>query len=167
MSNLLERCLSFALQAHEGQVDKAGLPYILHPIHVMMAIKKAYNDHNEELLCVALLHDVMEDSPATVNDLKSIQGMTQRVIESLVLLTRKKGQSYKDYIQELIDSKNWYALMVKRYDLLHNADLTRLYNTKANPYSHPSSEDVKRYEKYIRALKQINAELGIKEYSNV
>src|SRR5438874_7380825 len=85
----IERALQIAAQAHAGQRDKGGLPYILHPLRVMMAVE------GEEGQIVAVLHDVLEDTAVTAEDLRQA-GFSERVIATVLCVTRPKGESYAD-----------------------------------------------------------------------
>ena len=116
---LLGKVLVLATNAHAGQFDKGGNPYILHPLKVMHYLKS----DDEELQCIALLHDVIEDTKTTWQDLRDI-GCTERVIESVSALTKMPGQSYDEYKFEVFENKD--AMRVKMADLRHNTDIRRL-----------------------------------------
>ena len=124
-----------ANRAHKGQVDKAGKPYILHPLYVMSKM------HTEEEAIVAILHDVIEDTDCTLDDLRKA-GFSENVLESLRLLTHDPKEQYMNYIMKIKD--NPIARSVKIADLKHNMDLTR------SP--HPTQKDYERVEKYKAAL---------------
>ena len=111
-----DTALNIANNAHEGQVDKGGLPYILHPLHVASFF-------TGDLKIIAILHDVVEDSEITMDILKTY-GFSQRVLNGVFCLTRSKGEDYEKYINNL--SKNPDAVKVKLRDLPHNMDITRL-----------------------------------------
>lgn len=136
----LEKAIEIAALAHAGQKDKGGHPYILHPIRVMMSLK----DHvaNESLLMVAVLHDVLEDTGHYVLRDLDRAGFSVVVIEAVMAITRKKSESYMDYIQRL--AKNPLAKHVKIMDLQDNMDLSRIQN--------PGPKDFERQEKYSVAL---------------
>ena len=125
-----------ANRAHKGQVDKAGEPYIRHPLHVMSKM------HTEEEAVVAILHDVIEDTDCTMEDLRKA-GFSENVLEALRLLTHNKAERYMNYILKIKD--NPLAKAVKIEDLKHNMDLKRI------PY--PTTKDFERLEKYNAALK--------------
>lgn len=135
LTSLTRKAFEIASKAHAGQVDKAGIPYIEHPLHVA----KAMNTENE--VCTALLHDVIEDTDYTFDDLR-IEGFSEEVIEALRLLTHKPGDTYMDYICAI--KSNPLATKVKIADLYHNSDLTRLPNV--------TQADGKRVKKYAEAL---------------
>ena len=114
---LTRTAMAIACAAHQGQVDKSGYPYIHHPLHVA-------EEMTDELSCAAaLLHDVVEDSPWTLEQL-SEQGIPAPVLEALALLTHDPDTPYLDYVRRL--SGNPIARAVKRADLLHNSDPSRL-----------------------------------------
>ncbi|MEF2655270.1 MAG: HD domain-containing protein [Eggerthellaceae bacterium] len=112
---LTNRAMVIAYDAHHGQVDKQGIPYVFHPFHV------AEQMTDELSTCVALLHDVVEDSDVTLNDLA--QEFPTEVVEALALLTHDESVSYSEYIQAL--AGNELARAVKRADLEHNLDEAR------------------------------------------
>lgn len=132
---LTKKALNIAFEAHKDQLDKSGLPYIFHPFHL------AEQMNDEYTTCVALLHDVVEDSSYTIQDLIEI-GFPTRVIEAIIVLTHSKDMPYFDYINRV--KNNPIATRVKIEDLKHNSDLTRLNEI--------SDEDLKRMEKYKKAL---------------
>ena len=116
---LTKLALRIAFDAHKEQVDKTGLPYIFHPYHL------AEQMTNETSVCVALLHDVVEDSDITLENLRQ-QGIPDEVIATLRILTHDDVVPYMDYIQRIKDSGNQSAITVKLADLRHNSDVTRL-----------------------------------------
>ena len=113
---LTNRAMQIAFSAHNGQVDKGGIPYIFHPYHLAEQMK------DEITTCVALLHDVMEDTDVTYDELAS--KFPKEVMDALVLLTHKKGTDYLDYVRAI--KQNPYALAVKLADIEHNSDESRL-----------------------------------------
>lgn len=117
--DLLHSMLSLANNAHYGQVDKGGKPYILHPIAVMSML----NSNDEELQCIALGHDIIEDTKITAADLYNY-GFTDRIVNGIVALTKVKGESYEDYKKKVLASPD--ARQVKYFDLRHNMDISRL-----------------------------------------
>ena len=127
--------MGIAYSAHHMQVDKGGYPYIYHPIHV------AEQMDDEDSTIVALLHDVVEDSDITIKELEA-EGFLPHVIEAVGLLSRKKGQSYNDYIRKI--KPNPLARKVKIADLEHNLDLTRL--------ACPSKEFLDHMKMYKKSL---------------
>ncbi|WP_434387685.1 GTP pyrophosphokinase [Melittangium boletus] len=113
----LEDALALALEAHRGQRDKAGQVYLLHPLRVMLRLE------TETERMVALLHDVVEDSAFTLEDLRA-RGYPAPVLEALALLTRREGESYEAFIQRL--RPHPLARRVKLADLEDNMDVRRL-----------------------------------------
>ena len=109
----IEEVLRIAIDAHEGQKDLDGKPVILHPLTVGLAGK------NREEMVAGFLHDVVEDTDYSFDDLLQ-RGVEQEVVDALRLLTHEKGTDYYDYVQGIIDSGNAIALAVKRNDLTHN-----------------------------------------------
>jgi len=117
-TDMTKRAMRIAYYAHKEQMDKSGLPYIFHPFHL------AEQMTDEISTCVALLHDVVEDSSVTFDDLAN-QGLLA-VIEPLKLLTHDKSVPYMDYIKKIKESGNQWAVDVKLADLRHNSDTSRL-----------------------------------------
>jgi (p)ppGpp synthase/HD superfamily hydrolase len=138
MANL-EKALQIALKAHEGQKDKAGSPYILHPLRLMLAM-----DSESERI-VAVLHDVLEDSPFTANQLRS-QGFSDEIIVALECLTRGEGESYRDFIERA--KSNPLARRVKRAYIEDNRNIRRI--------SDLTDQDLKRLGRYHRAWRTLS-----------
>ena len=113
----LEDAIILAVQAHAGQVDKCGQPYILHPIRVMLRLK------DPTARIVAILHDVVEDTTVTLNDLRR-GGFPAEVVEAVELVSRVEDESYEEFIERL--APNPIARAVKLADLEDNMDLSRL-----------------------------------------
>jgi len=134
MSNY-ELALKIATEAHKGQVDKAGVPYINHPLTVASLVE------TEEEKIVALLHDTIEDTNITEQDLLNY-GFSNKIVEAVKLLTHNKNVPYMDYVAKIKD--NELARKVKIADLTHNSDLSRLKEI--------TDKDKKRYNKYQNAL---------------
>ena len=114
---MTNKAMKIAYDAHYGQSDKAGVPYIYHPIHL------AEQMTDEDSICVALLHDVVEDSTVSLDQLRS-EGFNDAVISAVRLLTHDESVPYMDYIYQI--SRNPLARKVKLADLQHNSDITRL-----------------------------------------
>ena len=134
----LDRAIVFATVAHAGQLDKAGQPYILHPLRVMFSM------FTLEEKIVGVLHDVVEDTTLTL-DLLSRNFPTEIVI-AVDALTHRDGEIYEDYIVR-IKSSSSLAVRVKLADLKDNMNKDRI------PY--PSERDTKRWEKYQRAYDEL------------
>ncbi len=142
---LLGKVLVLATNAHAGQFDRGGNPYILHPLKVMHYLKS----DDEELQCMALLHDVIEDTKTTWKDLEEI-GCTPRIIAAVKALTKMPGQSYDEYKEGVF--KNPDAMRVKMADLRHNTDIRRLKGI--------SQKDVDRLAKYNRFFLELQAKIN-------
>lgn len=134
-TKLTKKAMQIAFEAHKNQIDKNGIPYIFHPVHL------AEQMTDEKTICVALLHDVVEDTNITFEQLEE-EGFSEDIITALNLLTHKKSVPYMDYIKEI--KTNSIAIAVKLADLIHNSDLTRLdiVDEKA----------IKRTKKYQEAI---------------
>ncbi len=113
---LTKKAMKIAFTAHKDQTDKNGLPYIYHPVHL------AEQMTSEAEICVALLHDVAEDTDITLSDLA--REFPPEIIEALTLLTHDDATDYFDYVRAI--GQNPIARAVKLADLMHNSDLTRL-----------------------------------------
>lgn len=133
---LLDRAIAIAVCAHSGVADKGGKPYILHPLHLMQQLM-----FDPELAAIAVMHDVIEDSQYTLEELKEDE-FSPRVQKALRLLTHEKGVLYEVYIERMCD--NFDAIRVKRKDLEHNSAITRLKGL--------TEKDLKRVEKYHKAF---------------
>ena len=116
-TDLTKKALNIAYRAHQGQLDKGGCPYIFHPFHL------AEQMDDEDGVCVALLHDVVEDTNITFEDLIN-EGFNNNVIDALKLLTHADDTPYMEYVMQI--KTNSLARKVKLADLKHNSDLSRL-----------------------------------------
>jgi (p)ppGpp synthase/HD superfamily hydrolase len=141
---LLSKAIIIATNAHAGQFDRGGTPYILHPLRVMSYLE----DADEELQCIAVLHDVVEDTSVTWKDLIEA-GMTQRIISALRLLTKLSGQTPDEYKAGVLSSVD--AMKVKMCDLRHNSDVRRLKGV--------SEKDIARTAKYHMFYMEIKSVL--------
>ena len=137
-TQLTKKALKICFNAHKDQVDKADMPYVFHPFHL------AEQMESEEEVCVALLHDVVEDTNIAFDDLIKL-GFNDNIIKALKLLTHTDDTPYMEYIKEI--KENPTARKVKLADLKHNSDLTRLDLTIDKiPY---------KYEIYKKAIKYL------------
>ena len=136
-----KRAIKLAYDAHAGQTDKSGLPYIHHPLHL------AEQMQDEPTTVLALLHDVVEDTPYSIEDIAAM-GFGQEITEALKLMTHDKSVPYMDYVEKL--KWNPLARTVKLADLRHNSDLTRLNEV--------TEKDLKRIEKYKTAIGLLESE---------
>lgn len=155
--HLISQCLDIAEKAHAGQTDKAKAPYILHPMVVSELVKahdrtvlkrlgKTFNEEQYiEARCVALLHDVLEDSTVTVDDLRDQYHLPSSICDAVKVLTKTKGEDYGLYLQRV--KANPISRLVKLADLLDNANLKRLKRI--------TEEDRKRRLKYLKAMKYL------------
>lgn len=109
--------LKLCFEAHKEQVDKSGMPYVFHPFHL------AEQMETEETTVVALLHDLVEDTDYTIEDLTSM-GFGKNITDAIALMTHADGVEYMDYVSAI--KENPIAKAVKLADLRHNSDLTRL-----------------------------------------
>jgi (p)ppGpp synthase/HD superfamily hydrolase len=141
---LLGKMLVIVTNAHAGQYDKGGNPYILHPLKVMHYLKT----DDEELMSIALGHDVIEDTNVTYKDLREA-GITERVIKGITALTKQPGQTYDEYKQTVF--ANVDAMRVKLADLRHNTDIRRLKGI--------TEKDIARMVKYQIFYTEIMAKL--------
>lgn len=117
---LLSVMLVMAVEGHNGQFDKGGNPYILHPLKVMHYLKT----DDEELQCIALGHDLVEDNKKITWETLRIAGMTERIINGIKCLTRVPGETEEEYQAKVMS--NIDAIRVKLCDLRHNTDIRRL-----------------------------------------
>ena len=117
-TDLTKKAMRIAFDAHYGQTDRGNTPYICHPLHVADRMR------DERTTTAAILHDVLEDTEVTVNDLVE-EGIPSDIIDIVELLTRDKHTSYASYISRIIESGNLDAMLVKQADLEHNMDESR------------------------------------------
>jgi (p)ppGpp synthase/HD superfamily hydrolase len=136
----LERAIAIAAEAHRGQVDKAGEPYLLHPMRVMLRVE------GERERLVALLHDVVEDGPGWTLDRVRSEGFAEEVVRAVERLTKREGEPYDAAIERA--AADPLARQVKLADLEDNMRLARI--------AHPSEHDVARLERYRRAYTRLS-----------
>lgn len=136
-----KKAMKLCFEAHKDQVDKSGMPYVFHPFHVAEQMK------DEVTTIVALLHDVVEDTKYTLDDIAA-RGFGQDVVDALALMTHDKDVPYMEYVAKL--KNNPVARAVKLADLAHNSDPTRLdvVDEKAE----------ERFDKYKKAIAILEAE---------
>ena len=125
---LVYKAMHIAYNAHHGQLDKSGAPYIFHPIHL------AEQMDDEISCCAALLHDVVEDTDVTLEDLR--KDFPEEIVEAVRLLTHEMGVPDVEYLTAI--KENPIALKVKLADNAHNADQSRCCcgNVSAEKLSH-------------------------------
>lgn len=135
-TNLTKKALSLCFEAHKNQLDKSGMPYVFHPFHLAEQMETV------ETVVVALLHDIVEDTDYTIDDLKNM-GFPNTVTDAIALMTHDANTEYMDYVARI--KTNPIAKAVKLADLRHNSDTTRLDDV--------TEKDLKRVEKYTAAIK--------------
>ncbi|WP_040293365.1 bifunctional (p)ppGpp synthetase/guanosine-3',5'-bis(diphosphate) 3'-pyrophosphohydrolase [Acetonema longum] len=146
---MLNKAIIIATGAHAGQLDKAGAPYIFHPLRVMMA-----GNSEIERIC-GVLHDTIEDSDITLEFLRR-EGFSPDVLTVLDCVTKRPGENYDDFIARILENKT--ACRVKLADLHDNMDLSRIKD--------PTEKDKVRVEKYRRAAERIYDVLSISSNLN-
>ena len=146
----IEKALQIAAKAHEGQKDKEGLPYILHPLRAMMSVV------GQEAQIVAVLHDVIEDTSVTADDLRQA-GFSEQIIAAVVCVTHLKDEPYTDYVVRC--RANEIARQVKLADLKDNSRLDR---TILRPQRF--EVDVARLCKYVLSYKFLTDQLTEQQY---
>lgn len=135
-----KKAMRFAYKAHKDQTDRGGIPYVFHPFTVASSMK------DETSTIIALLHDVVEDTDYTFEDLKK-EGFSDQVIDNLKLLTKETGEDYFNYINRI--SASPIAIQVKLADIKHNSQKSRL-----STLNHKDIERLKKYNKAKRYLKE-------------
>jgi (p)ppGpp synthase/HD superfamily hydrolase len=137
----LEKAIQIAAQAHEGQKDKSGAPYLLHPLRMMLRME------SEAAMIAAVLHDVVEDSDWTLEQLR-LEGFSEEVLQAVDCLTSRDGESYDEFIVRVRTSA--IARQVKIADLEDNMNVKRI--------GEMSPKDLARIEKYHRAWRALTQE---------
>lgn len=132
---LTKKAMEICYRAHAGQLDKGGMPYVFHPIHVAEQMEDEYST------CVALLHDTVEDGGIELSELYEAD-FPEEVVRTVDILTRREDEPYMEYIQRL--KENSLAVKVKVADLNHNSDMSRLNII--------TKWDMERKEKYEKAI---------------
>ena len=140
---LLSIAIQIAVEAHAGQFDKGGVPYILHPLKVMHYTKS----DDEEVMAIAVLHDAVEDNRKITYSYLRERGLTERIISGIMCLTKIPGESYEEY--KLKVKSNPDSILVKKGDLRHNSDIRRLKGV--------SDKDIERIAKYQRFFLELEA----------
>jgi (p)ppGpp synthase/HD superfamily hydrolase len=137
----VETAVQMALDAHEGQTDKSGGTYILHPLRLMQKVE------TREEKMVALLHDVVEDSERTFEDLE--EEFSEEIISAVKSMTKKDGETYKEFIQRA--RQNDIAREVKKADIRDNLNVERLEELEDSDL-----QRIKKYHRSLNELKQID-----------
>ena len=138
--HIIEKSLEIALKSHIGQSDKAGKPYILHPLRLMMKMT------TDEEKSAAVLHDVIEDSECTAEDLLK-QGIPATVVDAVSSLTKKEGEDYEAFVERVLNKP--LAARIKKADIEDNLNVLRLDGL--------SSKDLQRVAKYHKAWKRLES----------
>jgi hypothetical protein len=146
----IERALQIAARAHEGQTDKEGQPYILHPLRVMAAVEGI------EAQIVAVLHDVVEDTAVTLEDLRAA-GFSAAILEAVACVTHAKEQPYADYVIRC--KANPIAKQVKLGDLQDNCRLPRMMLR-----GEQMERDMARMRRYVLSYKFLTDQIEDGEY---
>ena len=146
----IEKALQIAARAHEGQKDKAGTPYVLHPLRVMMRVE------GEEAQIVAVLHDVIEDTSVTADELRHL-GFSEKIVAAVLCVTHRKDESYADYVVRC--KGNEIARRVKLADLEDNSRLDRCILRPQR-----IDADVARLRKYVLAYKYLTDQITEEQY---
>jgi (p)ppGpp synthase/HD superfamily hydrolase len=141
-AQLLETAIRIAVEAHAGQKEKNGQPYILHPLRVMARVA------TDEEKIVSVLHDVVEDTPVTVEQLKA-RGFPPHILEAVDCVTKREHETYDEFIAR--SASNPISLRVKIADLEDNMDLRRL--------AHVTPKDQQRLSRYLAAHQRLTAKL--------
>lgn len=144
---MLEKAIEIAVEAHRGQIDKAGKIYILHPMRVMLRGK------NETEMIVGILHDTVEDTPVTL-DMLRMEGFSEDILAAISCITKEKGEDYGHFINRVLT--NPLAAQIKLYDIEDNMNRDRI------PF--PAPKDEARFAKYEKYHSVILNKL--KEYEN-
>lgn len=137
-NELLEKALRIAVEAHAGQVDKSGKPYIFHPLRVCC---RCFTDEEK---MVALLHDTIEDTEITAEDLQS-EGFPPYIVEAILSISRNEDETYEEFVKRT--SLNPLGRAVKLHDLEDNMDISRLEQV--------TEKDIDRLNKYIKAYRYL------------
>ena len=146
----IEKALQIAAKVHEGQKDKEGVPYILHPLRVMMTVE------GEEAQIVAVLHDVIEDTPVTADNLRQA-GFSEQVIAALLCVTHRKDEPYADYVVRCKSNE-----VARRVELADLEDNSRLDRNILRPQQFEA--DVARLRKYLLSYKFLTDQITEQQY---
>ena len=134
-TELTKKAMVISFNAHKNQLDKSGIPYVYHPYHLAEQMDDEYS------VCTALLHDVVEDTDITLEDLRR-EGFPEAVLNAIALMTHDKNEPYFDYVKK--KKNNPIARKVKLADLVHNSDISRIGCV--------NDEALRRCEKYKKAI---------------
>ena len=146
-NNLIYKSLEIMTKVFENKCDKGGIPYSVHLLKVYSGV----SNYLEK--CCALLHDIIEDTDVTYDDLKEV-GFNDEIIEILSILTKNKGEDYAKYIERIIESGNVHALNIKLVDLAHNMEVGRIKNPTLNDYERINKRYLPAREKILNELEK-------------
>ena len=149
--NLIDKSLSLVVRLFKDKNDKGGIPYSIHLLRVYAGVSTEI-----EKVC-ALLHDVIEDTDITYDDLQYL-GYPKEVIDILTYLTKIKGEDYNNYIERIISSHNIHVLNIKLADLTHNMEVGRISNPTINDYERINKRYFPAREKVLEAINNLNKE---------
>ena len=147
-NDLIYKSLEIVTKLFNEKCDKGGFPYVIHLLKVYSGV----SDYIEKVC--ALLHDVVEDTDVSYDDLEKI-GYPSDIIEILQILTKVKGEDYRDYIERIIKSENTRVMHIKLSDLRHNMEPGRIKNPTANDYERLSKRYEPAYERINNKLKEM------------
>jgi GTP diphosphokinase / guanosine-3',5'-bis(diphosphate) 3'-diphosphatase len=146
----IEATINYIKTAHSGQVDKCGVPYHLHPIAVMGLLPK---NASEDMMKVALLHDVLEDTHLTPSNLIA-DGFSNEIIDAVILVSKfpDDRRTYMEWLRDIANSENEIAIQVKIADVTHNSDLSRAEGISVEDKKILMEMVNKRYSKALKIL---------------
>ena len=153
--NLMFKSLELVCRLFQNKNDKGGFPYSVHLLKVYSGV----SDYTEKVC--ALLHDVVEDTDVTFDELREF-GYDEEIIEILSYLTKHKGEDYRDYIERIISSENIHVYNIKLSDLRHNMDITRIKKPTTNDYERITKRYAPAYEKINNKLEEIKEKQNVR-----
>lgn len=154
---MLQTAIELAVKAHAGDEDPPEEPYIIHPMRVLLAVSQGPDsEQDEELRCVAILHDTVENTDMTLEDLAKA-GMSKEVVKGVDLMNHKDGVTFADYVVKL--KRHRLARLVKIADLMDNADLRRVTFRAGK-----AEKDNPRVVRYAASYKFLTDQVSEKEY---
>ena len=146
-NELIYKSLEIVTRVFSDKTDKGGFPYVIHLLKVYSGVSEYI-----EKVC-ALLHDIIEDTDVSYDDLRKV-GYSEEIIDILTILTKLKGEDYRDYINRIISSNNYHAMNIKLADLRHNMDSGRIKNPTPNDYERITKRYEPAYEKISNKLNE-------------
>ena len=146
--DLIYKALEISAELFKHDTDKGGLHYMLHLLYVYRHV------YTKEEKVIALLHDIIEDKNITEKELLYM-GFPKKIVEDIIILTRKEGKDYSSYIENIIKNGTKEALEVKLADLKNNIDLTRIKHPTVKDYERVEKRYMPSYEKILNKLKEL------------